>query len=293
MNGFLPVNKPAGMTSAAVVARIKRLLPKGTKVGHTGTLDPDASGVLPIAIGKATRLFDYMADKEKSYECTLVPGILTDTLDMSGQVLQREEVSLTGAEVEAVLPQLVGDIQQVPPLVSALKKDGKRLYQYARNGETVEIPAREVHVEQLRLLETLPEGRFRLRIVCGRGTYIRSLCRDIGQALGTVAVMDQLVRTSTGPFTLENAVPVDAIEGISWMEEHLVPMDFPLNHLPHIAVKPAARRFVMNGVPLEPREVVSFPEQEGPLCLYIQDEFCGIGHAEKQQIIIDAMLLER
>ena len=153
MNGFLSALKPTGMTSSDVVLKVRKRLPRGTKIGHAGTLDPDASGVLPLMIGKATRLFDLITDKEKEYIAQWIPGLKTDTQDVTGTPLEKLEIRVKREELEAVIPQFIGDIGQVPPMYSALKRDGKRLYELAREGQQVELEPRKIHVESIEVLE--------------------------------------------------------------------------------------------------------------------------------------------
>ena len=164
MDGFLNVNKPLGRTSSDVVVFVRRRLPKGTRVGHGGTLDPEASGVLPVCVGAAARLFDYIIDKQKTYVATLQLGQETDTQDATGQVVRECPVSVTEEDVRRVLGNFTGVIRQVPPMYSAIKKDGKRLYQLARKGESVEIPARECRVDGVQLMQILGENRYLLRM---------------------------------------------------------------------------------------------------------------------------------
>ena len=292
MNGFLCVRKPAGMTSSAVVLRLRKRLPKGTKIGHAGTLDPDAAGVLPVMIGKATRLFDLITDKEKVYEAQWVPGIETDTQDLSGQILREEKVQIGREELEAVIPRFIGEIDQVPPLYSALKRNGKRLYELAREGCQVEVAARKIHVDGIEILGRAECGSWMLRIRCGRGTYIRTLCKDIGGALGIPACMGTLVRTASGPFTIESALSPEELESLSDWEPVLLPMDYPLAHLPRITISEQAEKQVRCGNRI-PEERIEGPYKPG-VCsrLYLGDRFCGIGALSDGEIHFDAMLLE-
>jgi tRNA pseudouridine55 synthase len=201
MDGFLNINKPAGMTSHDVVARVRRTL-KTKRVGHAGTLDPDATGVLVVAVGQATRLLPHLSLEPKVYRATIGFGTATDTEDASGQVIAQADASgLTEAALRAVLPQFIGELKQVPPMVSALHHNGQRLYDLARQGITVEREPRTVTIHSIECL-SLHE----LRIICGGGTYIRTLCKDIGAALGLPAHMATLVREAVGPFTLTDAI---------------------------------------------------------------------------------------
>lgn len=213
MNGVLNIDKPAGMTSHDVVARVRRIA-RIKRVGHAGTLDPDTTGVLLVCLGAATRLSDYLADEGKSYAATLALGATTTTEDASGSVLTRTDAGrLTRADLEAVLPRFLGDISQVPPMVSAVHHEGRRLYALAREGITVERAARPVRIDGLRLLNFTPGelATADLEIDCGKGTYIRTLCADIGAALGVGGHMATLRRTRVGAFTSEAATPLDAL----------------------------------------------------------------------------------
>ena len=182
MNGFLIANKPTGVTSSDIVVFVRRRLPRGTAIGHGGTLDPEASGVLPLCIGKATRLFDYIIDKKKTYVAEIRLGETTDTQDATGQVVETREVLVGESELRAVLGRFVGTIEQIPPMYSAIKRDGKRLYQLARKGETIEVKPRKCRVDGIRYLGRSAEHTYRIEVECGKGVYIRTLCHDIGQA---------------------------------------------------------------------------------------------------------------
>jgi len=213
MNGILNIDKPAGMTSYDVVGRVRRLA-KQKRVGHAGTLDPDATGVLLVCLGEATRLAEYLADAGKEYDALLVLGATTTTEDASGEVVTEADANhLNEADVVRVLPQFIGDIQQIPPMVSAVHHEGKRLYELARQGIIVEREARTVRVERIELSDFQSGQRptARLEIACGKGTYIRTLCADIGATLGVGGHMGSLRRTSVGDFGVETAIPLDAL----------------------------------------------------------------------------------
>ncbi|MBQ2433482.1 MAG: tRNA pseudouridine(55) synthase TruB, partial [Clostridia bacterium] len=211
MDGFINILKPPGMTSSDAVLAVRRLLPRKTAVGHGGTLDPDAAGVLPVCVGKATRLFDYIIDKKKVYVGELFLGASTDTCDASGKVVEKSDISPTAEDVKNALKQFVGDIMQVPPVYSALKRGGKKLYELAREGEEVEIEARRVTVHNLTYIAETAPGRHLIRIECGKGVYIRSLMRDIGQYLSCPAHMSFLLREAAGAFTTETGFSIEEI----------------------------------------------------------------------------------
>lgn len=292
MNGFLCVLKPPGMTSSDVVVRVRRMLPKGTKVGHAGTLDPEASGVLPLMIGKASRLFDYLVEKEKTYVAQLKPGYATDTQDAHGKIVagSGEQVSLE--QLLAVIPQFVGDIMQAPPMFSALKRDGQKLCDLARQGVEIEIAPRPTQVYAIDVMHTLSDGSYMLKVRCGKGTYIRTLCHDIGKALGTQAHMGLLLRTQTGMFTLDDAHTMEEIQACTDLSALLVEMDRPLTHVPRVDVAPWAERFVRNGNALERKELRGEIPDDKPVRLYLNDRFAGIGRMRDDHMKFEAMLLE-
>ena len=295
MNGFLCVLKPPGMTSSDVVVRVRgklRHMGLKLKVGHAGTLDPEASGVLPLMIGKASRLFDYLVEKEKTYIAELKPGYATDTQDSHGEIIAGSGMRASREQLEAVLPQFIGEIAQIPPMYSALKRDGQKLCDLAREGITVEVEPRPTQVYAIDVLHEQGDGSFILRVRCGRGTYIRTLCHDIGAALGTCAHMGLLLRTQTGMFTLDDAHTVEEIQDCEDLSRLLVGMDRPLGHIPAIEVKPHAERFVINGNPLTRRELIGETREGEPVRLYINGRFAGIGRMHGDQMKFDAMLLE-
>jgi tRNA pseudouridine55 synthase len=223
--GFLNIDKPLGITSHDVVAKVRRVA--GTKrVGHAGTLDPLATGVLIVCLGNATRLSEYVMQSTKRYRARVHLGVTTDTYDAEGEVLQQRDAGhITQEAVEAALGRFRGDIEQVPPMYSAIKQGGRKLYELARAGETVEREARPVRIDALTVSEWQPP-QFTLDVTCSAGTYIRSLAYDIGEALGVGAHLAGLVRVSSGGFTLENAAPLDRlIAADDWRAYLLSPAD--------------------------------------------------------------------
>lgn len=212
MDGIIVIRKEKGYTSHDVVARLRGILHM-KKIGHTGTLDPEAEGVLPVALGKATRLVDMITEKEKTYEAVMRLGVVTDTQDMTGTVLRQEEVTVTPEETEEALASFVGEQMQIPPMYSALKINGKKLYELAREGKTVERKARPVTFYQINILSmNLPHVK--LEVTCSKGTYIRTLCHDIGEKLGCGGCMESLVRSRVGRFGLDTALTLKQIEEI-------------------------------------------------------------------------------
>ncbi len=251
VTGFVNIAKPADMTSSDAVCIVRGVLSRRIggrqKTGHLGTLDPLAEGVLPIALGKATALFDFLAFKTKEYIARFTFGRTTDTLDRGGVFLADEGRVPTEDELKAALPRFLGDVMQVPPAYSAKSVDGKRAYDLARKGVMPELAARPVHIESIELLAS-NGAEFTLRIVCGGGTYIRALARDIAAALGTVAFMSALTRTRSGMFTLEDAVTMDDFRAAP--EEHIIPAGRALEGLPRLVLDHKEERMIANGVPV-------------------------------------------
>lgn len=292
MKGFLCVLKPPGMTSSDVVLFVRKRLPKGTKVGHAGTLDPEAAGVLPIMIGKATRLFDYVTDKEKTYIAQWKPGVKTDTQDAFGKVIARGRKEVQLSELESVLPLFIGQIYQKPPMFSAIKRDGKRLYDLARKGQEVELEKRPIAVHRIQVIRRLNDGSYILEVCCGRGTYIRTLCEDIGESIGCLAHMGFLIRKTAGPFDIGRAVTLEEIDAAENLEGFLEPCDLPLQHLPAVTIDQKAEKLVRCGNPIPVSCIHPVPEPDCVVRLYLQKEFCGIGRVKGSQLRFDAMLLE-
>lgn len=242
--GFVNVDKPSGMTSSAVVNRIKRLT--GFPCGHMGTLDPLASGVLPVGVGNATRLFDYFLDKEKEYAAEFLFGVTSDTLDTTSELVPCGKIPSPEAIV-AALPRFEGELDQIPPRYSAKNVNGRRGYDLARAGVAFELPPKRVKVYSFRLTGRSEEreGAFRFCIRCGGGTYIRSLARDLGEALGTGAVMSALRRTQSGCFEIGAAVPFDRLNEEN-IESCILPTE---NTLPFPALRFEENDRIFNGVP--------------------------------------------
>ncbi len=297
MNGFLIANKPTGMTSSNLVVFVRRRLPKGTAIGHGGTLDPDASGVLPLCIGKATRLFDYIIDKQKTYLAEIQLGVETDTQDASGRIVSEHSVDVGENALVSALPDFDAEIEQNPPMYSAIKPAGQRLYQLARKGQTVEVAPRRCRVDGIEYLGCTGENRYRIRVDCGKGVYIRTLCHDIGRRLGCGAHMASLQRTAAGVFRIEDALTpeqIDALCAEDRLEKHLLPLDTPLGHLPAVCVGEEARHAVMNGNRLKPGWMLEAAPKGGQdVRIYLSNEFAGIGRTEMDgSVRFRAMMLE-
>ena len=295
MDGFLVLNKPLGKTSSDCVVFVRKRLPRGTAIGHGGTLDPMASGVLPVCVGAATRLFDYIIDKQKTYVAELQLGVVTDTQDATGAVVETRSVNVTEADVRAALPRFIGEIWQRPPMYSAIKRGGKRLYELARRGESVEVAPRACRVDDVRLTASLGDGRYRLEVDCGKGVYIRTLCHDIGAYLGCGGHMATLERTRAGVFTLENALTLEEVDalGAEGLEARLLPMDAAISHLPAVRVEARHRAAVRNGMPLRPEWLDAPAPQAEAVRVYVGGEFAGIGAPrEDGSVRFRAMLLK-
>lgn len=247
MQGFLNINKAPALTSHDVVAQVRRLVGRGVKVGHAGTLDPMATGVLPVALGPATRLIEYLADARKGYRALVAPGITTTTDDAEGEpVEQRPLPPLDRAMVEAALIPFRGTIMQVPPMYSAIHHQGQRLYDLARRGETVAIEPRQVTIDRLELAE-MTEHTLTLEVVCSKGTYIRALARDLGQALGCGAHLAALQRTFVGSFSIEQAVSLPALQQVADVQAWLLPPEIAVSDWPAVTLSAAQIRRVCNG----------------------------------------------
>ena len=249
MNGIVIVDKPAGWTSQDVTARLRRVF-QTRRIGHGGTLDPMATGVLPVFVGRATRGVEFFEHAEKTYEATLRLGITTDTEDITGTVLTESPVSVTREQLEAVLPRFRGDILQVPPMYSALKVNGQKLYELARKGREVERQPRPITIHELQLLE-ITGTEARLRVRCSKGTYIRTLCKDIGEALGCGGCMAALRRVQAGEYTLEGSIPLRRLLDISEAGEdveHLLwPVDTMFASHEKLSLNEKQARLVKNG----------------------------------------------
>jgi tRNA pseudouridine55 synthase len=254
IEGVLPVLKPAGFTSHDVVAKVRRIV-RERRIGHTGTLDPDVTGVLPLCLGRATRIVEYLQEMPKTYRTTLKLGIATSTEDLSGDVVERMEVvEISEALVRESLARFLGTIQQTPPMFSAVKIQGKKLYELARQGIEVERPPRTVTIHRLELLSLnldIPYPEFGLEVECSKGTYIRTLCADIGRALGYPAVMADLIRTASGSFKLDQCISLEGIEEAvadGTLPDYLVPVDRAISHMPSVRLPSPLSEMALRGM---------------------------------------------
>ncbi|MBR8659445.1 tRNA pseudouridine(55) synthase TruB [Brevibacillus sp. NL20B1] len=282
-HGVVVLDKPAGMTSHDCVARIRRLF-RTKKVGHAGTLDPDVTGVLPVCLGHATRLVEYLQDLPKRYDVVMRLGSSTTTEDAAGERVEHvpvDSAEITTERLNDVFRQFLGEIEQVPPMYSAVKINGKRLYQLAREGEVVERPARKVTIYELDLHDIRPDGDgvdVHFSCTCSKGTYVRTLCVDLGRALGYPAHMKQLRRVKSGPFSERDAVALELLEeksaGGEDLSPWLVPLSQAVSFLPRYQVPPERTKAVLNGLSTA---LPGVKAEEGSLiCLFAGEQLLGI-----------------
>ena len=281
MNGILLIDKPAGWTSMDVCAKLRGAL-REKRIGHSGTLDPMATGLLVVLLGRATRAAQYAEAHAKTYEALLRPGIVTDTQDTSGCVLETHPADFTDAELETALARFRGEIMQIPPMYSALKVSGQKLYDLARKGREVERAPRPVTVFALDCEGRTPEGDVRLRVQCSKGTYVRTLCHDVGAALGCGAAMAALRRTRCGAFDLAAAHTLDAVltaAAAGRAGALLLPTETVFAGLPDVRLSPAQERALRNG------GRYSCPLPEGQYRLFAADgAFAALGAVENGQM---------
>ena len=298
MNGIINIYKEKGFTSFDVVAKLRGIL-KTRKIGHTGTLDPDAEGVLPVCIGKATKICELLTDKTKEYEAVMLLGRTTDTQDVTGETLTQQEVRCSAKEVEKAVLSFVGDYMQVPPMYSALKVDGRKLCDLARAGVTVERAARPVHIFSVEIL-SIELPRVRMRVCCSKGTYIRTLCQDVGEVLGCGACMESLLRTQVSEFLLKDALKIGEIEQlVKECTKELPPEAWSRAHFPFVrsvdsvflqyqkvVVPEQFAKVLYNGNRIEPEMIRSFEAsmQQKPIRIYDEkDHFIGIYEFQQER----------
>lgn len=297
INGIINVYKEKGYTSFDVVAKLRGIF-KQKKIGHTGTLDPDAEGVLPVCLGKATKVSELLTDKSKEYEAVMLLGVTTDTQDISGSILEEKEVNVTEEAVKEAVMSFVGDYQQIPPMYSALKVNGKKLCDLAREGIVVERKARPVVIHEIEIKEiALP--RVKMRVFCSKGTYIRTLCQDIGEKLGCGACMESLLRTRVSEFRLDEAMKLAEIEqkvreateeknSTEWeMDDFsfVKSVDSVFLNYPEAVVKKQFEKVLYNGNRLEKEMFLSYDKEWEETAIRVYDEkdsFIGIYEYQKQ-----------
>lgn len=297
VNGIINVYKEKGYTSFDVVAKLRGIL-KQKKIGHTGTLDPDAQGVLPVCLGKATKVCDLLTDKNKEYKAVMLLGKVTDTQDMSGTVLKEQEVHVSESEVYEAVMSFVGDYEQIPPMYSALKVNGKKLCDLAREGKTVERKARPVRILSIEI-EKIELPRVTMRVECSKGTYIRTLCQDIGEKLGCGACMESLLRTKVSKFFVEDALTLGQIEELvakegadaepsEWnaaMFSFVQPVDSVFLKYPKAVVSKKYEKILYNGNRLEKSFFLDYQSEWEETQVRIYDEKdCFIGLYEYKSL---------
>lgn len=284
MDGVIIINKPKNYTSHDIVYKIKKI--SGEKVGHTGTLDPLAQGVLPILIGKATKCSAYLTNHDKTYQVELKLGIKTETADGEGNILQEENVSeeiLKKEYVEKVLLSMVGKQEQVPPIYSAIKVNGKKLYEYARKGQEVEIKPREITIYSMKLNNiNIEQKTINFTVECSKGTYIRSLCEDIANKMGTIGYMSNLVRIKVGKFSIQDSISIDDLVHTNnpkeKLEEKIIKIEELFENVKKIELNQKSLSLFLNGVK------ISEFKSDGIYKIYCNTDFIGIGSIKNERL---------
>lgn len=290
LNGFVIVDKPAGMTSAKIVGKLKHILvglgEKNTKIGHFGTLDPDGEGVLPIALGRAVRLFSYQEGKEKVYQTEFKFGIQTDTLDCSGTVLNTSDRLPTLLEVQNAANEMIGTSLQIPPLYSAKSVDGKRAYELARKGVEVNLKPKEIKIFRFEAIELIESNIFRMIISVSAGTYIRSIARDMGERLGTFCSMKYIKRLKSGVFELKDSVKPEALRSENF-RDYILPIEYFLTEFERVDVPEELSKILLTG-----SEIYGMELPEKPFSVYLLNRLIGIGvRTEENKLRIKTWLL--
>lgn len=293
MNGVINIYKNTGMTSFDVVAIVRRVA-KMKKVGHTGTLDPAASGVLPVCLGKATKIIDYIMENKKVYRVSLKLGMVTDTYDLEGEVLREEDAShITKDEILNCINSFVGTIDQVPPMYSALKQNGVRLYQLARQGIEVHREARKITIYSIENIKIESNDNIQMDVCCSKGTYIRSLCYDIGEKLNVGATMTALERIQNGPFTKEEAINIEDLTE-ELLEKHIISIEKALDSFEKITVNEKFGKLLRNGVKVFDNRMYSEEVEFNKLYRVYEDNgvFLGLGKRDEKGFKLEKLLIE-
>ncbi len=298
LNGILNILKPPGMTSHDVVSTIKRKLDV-KKVGHTGTLDPNAAGVLPICVGQATKISHYLLDSKRKYRVELTLGIKTDTEDIYGTIMDRSTFIPTDGEIKRTILDFVGNYNQIPPMYSAIRVKGRRLYELAREGIEIKRDPRTVTIHDIDIIK-IENNRAMFDVLCSRGTYIRTLCHDIGNILGCGGTMSFLLRMQFSKFGLATTITLEELLKTERVKDLLLPLDYPLKHMPKAFVEPASVKQALNGNDIYFYHLGNnkniLPETR--MLIYIEKQFIGFGtikcdNAGRNYIKILRLLLER
>lgn len=286
MNGIIVVNKEKGYTSHDLVSKVKKIVKE--KVGHTGTLDPLATGVLPLLIGKGTLCSKYLINHDKEYQVLLKLGIATDTMDAEGKVVEEKEVDgsiLEKSNVEKILGSFIGKQEQKPPMYSAIKVKGKKLYEYARMGKNIEVPKREIEIYNIELVGINKLNKeIEFKVACSKGTYIRSLCTDIAASLGTIGYMSGLERLKVGEFSLKNSIVVDDSTDKDAIEKHIITVEELFKDKEKIELDSKKLLLFLNGVKL------SYENIDGAYRIYNLGKFIGVGVVKNKFLKRDIVL---
>ncbi|HAT4124245.1 TPA: tRNA pseudouridine(55) synthase TruB [Clostridium perfringens] len=293
MNGVINIYKNTGMTSFDVVAMVRRVV-KMKKVGHTGTLDPAASGVLPVCLGKATKIIDYIMENKKVYRVNLKLGMVTDTYDLEGEVLREEDAShITKDEILNCINSFVGTIDQVPPMYSALKQNGVRLYELARQGIEVHREPRKITIYSIENIKIESNDNIQMDVCCSKGTYIRSLCYDIGEKLNVGATMTALERIQNGPFTKEEAINIEDLTE-ELLEKHIISIEKALDSFEKITVNEKFGKLLRNGVKVFDNRMYSEEVEFNKLYRVYEDNgvFLGLGKRDEKGFKLEKLLIE-
>lgn len=288
MDGILVINKPKGLTSNDIVKKVKKIL--NTKVGHTGTLDPNATGVLPLLLGNATKISKYLINHDKEYEAVIKLGVKTTTADVEGKIIEEKEINkekLKKENIEKVLESFVGKQQQIPPIYSAIKVNGKKLYEYARQGKEVEIKARDIEIYDLKLLKIDSENNeLTINVKCSKGTYIRSLCEDIAAKLETVGYMKELNRIQVGEFNIKDSVTIEEFKANIENKDYsnIIGIEKIFKEIPEITIKQREYEKYLNGVKIDTDNM------DGIYRIYLDNKFSGLGIVENKKLKRDLVI---
>lgn len=288
MDGILVVNKSKGLTSNDIVKKVKKIL--NTKVGHTGTLDPNATGVLPLLLGNATKISKYLINHDKEYEAVIKLGAKTTTADVEGKIIEEKEVNkekLKKENIEEVLKSFIGKQQQIPPIYSAIKVNGKKLYEYARQGKEVEIKARNIEIYDLKLLKIDSKNdELTINVKCSKGTYIRSLCEDIAVKLETLGYMKELNRIQVGEFNIKDSVTIEEFKANIENKDYsnIIGIEEIFKEIPEITIKQREYEKYLNGVKIDTDNM------DGIYRIYLDNKFSGLGIVENKKLKRDLVI---
>lgn len=288
MDGILVINKSKGLTSNDIVKKVKKIL--NTKVGHTGTLDPNATGVLPLLLGNATKISKYLINHDKEYEAVIKLGAKTTTADVEGEIIEEKEVNkekLKKENIEEVLKSFIGKQQQIPPIYSAIKVNGKKLYEYARQGKEVEIKARNIEIYDLKLLKIDSKNdELTINVKCSKGTYIRSLCEDIAVKLETLGYMKELNRIQVGEFNIKDSVTIEEFKANIENKDYsnIIGIEEIFKEIPEITIKQREYEKYLNGVKIDTDNM------DGIYRIYLDNKFSGLGIVENKKLKRDLVI---